>query len=103
MASASVPAVGTRVNVQVFASDLLAHQGLVQVTDYPSSGYVGARFDDGAGVTVVLSGDRSSVRMVLSAALDQLGPEVDDDTTTQAPRRPDTYLDGIDHDTGQGG
>jgi hypothetical protein len=77
MASASVPEVGTRVNVQVFAQDLLAHQGLVSVEHYESSGYVSARFSDGAGVQVAVTGERSSVRMVLSAALDQLGPEVE--------------------------
>jgi hypothetical protein len=81
MASASVPNVGTRVNLQVFAQDLLAHQGQVRVESYESSGYVSALLSDGAGVTVVLSGERSSVRMVLSAALTQLAP--DDDETTQ--------------------
>ncbi len=75
MASASVPRVGSRCNIQVFAQDLLAHQGLVQVVDYPGASYVGALFSDGAGVQISLTGDRSSVRMVLSAALSQLGPE----------------------------
>jgi hypothetical protein len=75
MASASVPNVGTRVNVQMFAQDLLAHQGLVQVESYPSSGYVSAMLQDGAGVKVAVTGDRSSVRLVLSAALHQLSAE----------------------------
>ncbi len=80
MASASVPAVGTRVNLTLFAADLLAHQGQVSVESYPSSGYVSALLSDGAGVKVAVTGDRSSVRMVLSAALEQLAP---DDETTQ--------------------
>ncbi len=32
-------------------------------------------FRDGAGVQVGISGDRSSLRMILSAALADLGPE----------------------------
>ncbi len=73
----SAGTVGSRVSVQLFAGDLLAHQGLVSVESYDSSGYVSAVFSDGAGVKVAVTGDRSSVRMVLSAALSQLGPEVD--------------------------
>lgn len=76
MADRSIPHVGTRVSVQMFAGDVLAHQGLISVEHYQGAGGVGAKFSDGAGVTVVFSGDRSSVRMVLSAALAQLGPEV---------------------------
>jgi hypothetical protein len=78
MADRSIPQVGTRVSVQMFAGDVLAHQGLVEVEHYQGAGGVGAKFSDGAGVTVVFSGDRSSVRRVLSAALHQLGPEVAD-------------------------
>jgi hypothetical protein len=79
MASGSIPHVGTRVSVQMFAGDVLAHQGLVEVEHYHGADGVGAMFSDGGGVRVVFSGDRSSVRMVLSAALAQLGPEVDPD------------------------
>jgi len=68
---------GSRVHVQVFAGDLLAHQGLIRLESYPSSGYVSVLLDDGAGVRVAVTGDRSSVRMILSAALAQLGPEVE--------------------------
>jgi hypothetical protein len=77
MVDRSIPQVGTRVSVTMFAGDILAHQHLVQVESYPSSGYVSARFRDGAGVDVAVTGDRSSVRMVLSAALAELGPEVE--------------------------
>ena len=72
-----MPDVGSRVNVQLFARDLLAHQGLVSVEFYESSGYVSARFSDGAGAQVAFTGERSSVRMVLSAALAGLGPDVE--------------------------
>jgi hypothetical protein len=91
--------VGSRVSVTLFAGDLLAHQGLVKVESYESSGYVSALFSDGAGVKVAVTGDRSSVRVVLSAAFSQLGPAVE----PADGRRPDAYLDGMDHDTGQGG
>lgn len=57
--------------------DLLAHQGLITVESYSSSGYVSALLSDGAGLKVAVTGDRSSVRLVLSAALHQLGPEVE--------------------------
>jgi hypothetical protein len=77
MATGSIPHVGTRVSVQMFAGDVLAHAGLVEVEHYQGADGVGALFSDGAGVRVVFSGDRSSVRMVLSAALAQLGPEVE--------------------------
>ena len=72
MVMGSVPEVGSRVNVQVFAGDLLAHQGLISVESYPNSGYSSVVLSDGAGVKVALSGDRSSLRLVVSAALEQL-------------------------------
>jgi hypothetical protein len=73
--NSTVPNVGSRVHLQVFAQDLLRHSYLVQVETYPTSGYVAATFSDGAGATIAITGDRSSVRMVLSAALAQLGPD----------------------------
>lgn len=77
MADRSIPQVGTRVSVTLYAGDLLAHANLVTVETYSGAGYVSAMFNDGAGVRLAISGDRSSVRMVLSAALSQLGPEVE--------------------------
>jgi hypothetical protein len=78
MPASNIPNIGSRVNVQLFAGDLLAHQGLVTVAGpYESSGYVSAVFSDGGGVKVALSGDRSSVRMVVSAVLAQLGSDPD--------------------------
>src|SRR6266487_4487366 len=82
MASASVPYIGTRVSITLFAGDLLAHQGQVSVESYESSGYVSAMLSDGVGVKVAVTGDRSSVRMVLSAALAQLGSDDDQDAGT---------------------
>jgi hypothetical protein len=79
MADRSIPQVGSRVSITLFAGDLLEHAGLVSVESYDSSGYVSAMLSDGAGVKVAVTGDRSSVRMVLSAALAELGP---DDATT---------------------
>jgi hypothetical protein len=80
MADRSIPQVGTRVSITMFAGDLLAHQGLVSVESYESSGYVSALLSDGGGVKVAVTGDRSSVRMIVSALLAQLGP--DDEATT---------------------
>jgi hypothetical protein len=74
MASRRIPNVGTRVNLQMFAGDILSHQGLVTVEQYqPDS--MSVVFRDGAGVHVGISGDRSSLAMILSAALADLGPE----------------------------
>ena len=90
MADRSIPQVGTRVSVTLFAGDLLAHQHLVLIESYESSGYVSARFRDGAGADVAVTGDRSSVRMVLSAALSQLGPEADDSAVIE-PHDPSAH------------
>jgi hypothetical protein len=75
MATARLPEMGSRVNVQLFASDLLAYAGLVHVEAYPEIQYVSATLSDGKGVKVALTGDRSSLRMILSAALVQLDPD----------------------------
>jgi hypothetical protein len=88
MASSSVPTVGTRVNLQMFAGDILAHQGLVTVEHHPGSpGHHTVVLSDGAGVHVAVSGDRSSLAMILSAALADLGPEAPNPeaTTVEEP------------------
>lgn len=78
MANGSFPQrVGSRASVTLFASDLTAHAHLVNVEEYPGARAVGARFSDGMGVEAAIIGDRSSVRMVLAAALHQLGLEVE--------------------------
>jgi hypothetical protein len=69
-----IPTVGTRVNVQLFASDVLSHQGLVTVEKYDRSMF-SVVVRDGNGARVAISGDRSSLRMILSAALADLGPD----------------------------
>jgi hypothetical protein len=84
MASSRIPNVGTRVNLQLFAGDVLSHQGLVTVEQYrPES--MSVVFRDGAGVYVAISGDRSSLRMILSAALADLGPEVEPEVSEEEP------------------
>jgi hypothetical protein len=84
MARRRLPEVGSRVNLQMFASDLLSHQGLVTVENHLSgSNLMSVVFRDGAGVHVAISGDRSSLRMVLSAALADLGPEHTDMTVDE--------------------
>lgn len=83
MASSSIPRVGSRCSMTLFAGDVLAHQHLVTVEAYPTSGSVGARFTDGAGVDVTFIGDRSSVAMMLAAALAQLRPPDNDPDPVQ--------------------
>ena len=75
MSAATAPHMGSRISVQMFASDLLAHQGLVRVESYPGVGHVSAVLTDGAGTTISITGDRSSIHMVLTAALERLGQE----------------------------
>jgi hypothetical protein len=75
MAESIVPAMGTRVSVQMFARDLLAHAGLVRVEKYSTSDIQSVVLADGAGVTVAISGDLSSLRLVVSAALERLNQE----------------------------
>jgi hypothetical protein len=86
MAIGSIPNVGSRVNVTLFASDILSHQGQVSVERYQQ---LGPAFSvvvrDGAGVQVAISGDRSSLRMILSAALADLGPEFQPEPPEEEP------------------
>jgi len=89
MAASRIPNVGSRVNLQMFASDLLNHQGLVTIETYTNPDHKTVVFRDGAGVRVGISGNRSSLRMILSAALADLGPE-------EAPVFPDLN----EHDPG---
>lgn len=63
----------TRVDVQMFAGDLLARADAVMFERY-ASGRGGLRLDAGDGVKVVITGDRSSLRLLVSAALTQLAP-----------------------------
>jgi hypothetical protein len=76
MVTSSISQVGTRIDLMIFAQDVLAHQGLVQVETYASLDSQAVVVSDGAGARVALVGDRSSLRMVLEAALSQLDPEV---------------------------
>ncbi len=86
MASSRVPNVGTRVNLQMFAGDILAHQGLVTVETHTGLDRMTVVFRDGDGVRVGISGDRSSLRMILSAALADLGPEVEPEVAPEEER-----------------
>lgn len=82
MANSSIPDVGTRVSVHMFARDLLAHQNLVQVETHPESGndWPILTFSDGAGGRIAISGDRSSLRMMVSGLLEGLrDPDPDPD------------------------
>jgi hypothetical protein len=76
--------------VQLFARQLTSNQGAVAYEEYPEFDSGSVSFSDGAGVRVSLSGDRSSLRMVLSAALALVRPpDPDHDPTgTTFPRIP---------------
>jgi hypothetical protein len=93
MATGSIPHVGTRVSVQMFAGDVLAHQNLILVETYPGAGYLSVVFSDGAGCKVAITGDRSSLRLLLSAASAQLGtvpdPDPDPDPPGQIDQEPE--------------
>jgi hypothetical protein len=73
MANHSIPRIGTHVRIQLFAGDLLAHQGLVSFEAYAgSSGSV--LLDDGSGVKIALTGEPAQLRQVLEAALAAIDP-----------------------------
>jgi hypothetical protein len=74
--SPAIPSVGTRVSVTMFAGDILSHQGQVTVERYRELGpALSVVFQDGAGARITISGDRASLRLILAAALADLGPE----------------------------
>lgn len=64
----------SRVLVQMFAGDLLAHPPSFE--HYPALGVQEGAvvLDDGDGTRVAVSGDRSSLRLLFAGALAQLGP-----------------------------
>jgi hypothetical protein len=70
----SIPHIGSRTSVQLFAADVLSHQGLVQVETYQSSGYSSVLLGDGVGVKIALTGTPEELREVLEAALAATSP-----------------------------
>lgn len=71
-----VPHIGSRTTVQLFAGDVLKHQGLVKVEHYESSGYSSVVLDDGSGgLKVALTGSPAQLREVLEAALQAIDPD----------------------------
>jgi hypothetical protein len=85
LARKRLPEVGSRVNVTMFASDILSHQQLVSVERHLSgSTLMSVVFRDGAGVSVAITGDRSSLHMILSAALADLGPEFEPEPSEES-------------------
>jgi hypothetical protein len=74
-----IPTVGTRVSVTMFAADILSHAGMVTVERYAGLGpALSVVVQDGAGARITISGDRSSLRLILAAALGDLGPDAPD-------------------------
>ena len=63
----------TRVNMQLFVRDLLAQRPPMAWESY-QNGAGSLVMDDGAGIRVAHTGDPSSLRMLLSGGLEQLGP-----------------------------
>jgi len=67
----------SRVDVQLFVRDLLGQRDPITYERHPNTEDRGSlRLDDGEGLKVAISGDRSSLRVLVAGALEQLGPEV---------------------------
>lgn len=78
----------TRVDVQMFAGDLLAQRDAVVYEHYQGTDDRGSlRLDPGDGVKLAITGDRSSIRLLISAALTQLAPP---NPNTAGAGEPDT-------------
>lgn len=75
----TTPRVSTRVDVHMFAEDLLAQRPPIVFESYPGTDDRGGlRLEDGNGVKIAISGDRSSLRLLVSDALAQLAPPAPD-------------------------
>jgi len=67
----------SRIDVQLFVRDLLGQRDPITYERHPNTDDHGSlRLDDGAGLKVAISGDRSSLRVLVAGALAQLGPDV---------------------------
>jgi hypothetical protein len=74
MANSSIPYTGSRVSVHSFVSDLTG-PGQVTVEQGVNPDWASMRLDDGHGMQFVLSGDRSTLRMLVAGVLRDLGPD----------------------------
>jgi hypothetical protein len=83
MARTSIPYTGSRVSVHCFISDVIS-DGRVQVEDGTVHGWAAVRLEDGHNLTFTLSGDRSSLRMVVAGILRDLTPDDDSEPPAAA-------------------
>jgi hypothetical protein len=74
MASSSIPYTGSRVSVHSFVGDVTG-PGHVTVEQGANPSWAAMRIDDGHGMQFTLSGDRSSLRLLVSGVLAQLTPD----------------------------
>ncbi len=83
MANGSIS--GARVSVHAFTADIL-ERGRAEVEDGANTGWRSIRLEDGYGLSFTLSGDRSSLRLLVSRLLTDLAP--DPDQPPDPPRCP---------------
>jgi hypothetical protein len=76
MATGSISYTGSRVTIHAFVGDI-AGPGRVGVEQGANPSWAAIRLDDGHGMQFTLSGDRSSLRMLVAGVLAQLTPEPD--------------------------
>lgn len=69
---------GARVSVHAFTSDILSY-GRAEVEDGANVDWRSIRLEDGYGLSFTLSGDRSSLRLLVSRLLTSLQPDPDPD------------------------
>jgi hypothetical protein len=78
VATRSIPYPGSRVSVHAFASDILS-AGRADVEDGTVADWRSIRIEDGYNLSFTISGDRSSLRMLVSGLLAGLQPDPDPD------------------------
>ncbi len=79
MANRSISYRGSRVSVHAFATDILSTDGRAEVEDGANTDWKSIRLEDGVGMTFTLSGNRSSLRLLVSRLLADLQPDPDPD------------------------
>jgi len=81
----------SRVDVQLFVRDLLAQRDPITYERHPNTDDHGSlRLDDGEGLKVAISGDRSSLRVLVAGALEQLSdPPVPTERHDEPPTDPE--------------
>ncbi|HEY3036365.1 MAG TPA: hypothetical protein VGJ54_17125 [Streptosporangiaceae bacterium] len=82
MANGSIS--GARVSVHAFASDVLSG-GRAEVEDGAVADWRAIRLEDGYGLSFTLSGDRTSLRLLVAGLLEGLQPAPDPEVPDVEP------------------